>query len=41
MYRQPTVPGPESGGTVLNTCSIVRKFLNDEVPLSDEEADNP
>jgi Na+/H+-translocating membrane pyrophosphatase len=26
---------------MLNTCSIVRKFLNDEVHLSDEEADKP
>jgi len=26
---------------VLNTCSIVRKFLGHEVHLSDEEADNP
>jgi hypothetical protein len=26
---------------VLNTCSIVRKFLAYEVHLSDEEADNP
>jgi hypothetical protein len=25
---------------VLNTCSIVRKFLNDEIHLSDEEAGN-
>jgi hypothetical protein len=25
----------------LNTCSIGRKFLSDEVHLSDEEADNP
>jgi hypothetical protein len=27
--------------TVLNTCSIVKKFLNDKVQLHDEEADNP
>jgi hypothetical protein len=26
---------------VLKTCSIMREFLNDEVHLSDEEADNP
>jgi hypothetical protein len=26
---------------VLNTCSIVRKFLGHEVCFSDEEADNP
>jgi hypothetical protein len=25
----------------LNSCSIVRKFPNDNVHLSDEEADNP
>lgn len=27
--------------TILNTCSIVRKFLNDEVNLCEEEANNP
>jgi hypothetical protein len=32
----PTVPGPES--VILNTCSLVRKFLH--VHLSDEMADN-
>jgi hypothetical protein len=26
---------------VWNTCSIVREFLNDQVHLSDEEANNP
>jgi hypothetical protein len=26
---------------VLNTCTIVRKFLSDEVQLPDAEADNP
>ena len=26
---------------VLNTCSIVRKFVGHELHLSDEEADNP
>ena len=26
---------------VLNTCTVVRKFLSDEVQLPDAEADNP
>ena len=26
---------------IINTCSIMRKFVSDEVSLPDDEADNP
>jgi hypothetical protein len=37
----PRLPSRVQTAVVLNTCSIVGKFLSDEVHLSDEEADNP
>jgi len=36
----PRLPSQVQKKVVLNICSIVRKFLSDEVHLSDEEGDN-